>query len=62
MTQARKIINEINENGGFDLRYMRAAAKQDGVSFFEYVKTYIKSFENCHGNTARKVAEYFCYS
>lgn len=59
MTKANEIIEHIRENGGLDMEYIERCARQDGVTCYEYLYDYIKKAYNCHGNTARVVANYF---
>jgi len=59
--KSQKILNEIRENGGLDLNHLRKSAKLDNTSIFEYTTNYIKNYWDCHGNTARKVANSILY-
>ena len=57
--KTREIIECINGNGGIDQNHIMSSARQDGVSTFEYLRDYVKSNYDCHGNTANAVARYF---
>jgi hypothetical protein len=57
--KAKQIIQEIREQGGLDLNFMERTAKLDGLSLRDYVTGWVKEYYDCHGNTARVVANHF---
>lgn len=59
MKNSKQIITEIKENGGLDMGHIERTARLDGVSVSEYLREWIKSIYNVHGNVANRVADYF---